>query len=142
MIFLNKELLMSAPKPFSQKVKEANTALCSAPKPQQPSVTGNISQESERRSSLTTSARSATTKITVRYDVGFNNFLSIRGHGADLHWDRGVKLKNVKPDLWVWESPLPFHACEFKVLINDQHYEVGSNHIIESGSAFEYTPKF
>lgn len=130
---------MSTPKPFPPQKKEANTALCS---PSQQQSSSNTSSENERRSSLTTSPKSATTKVTVKYDVGFNNFLSIRGHGADLHWDRGVKLKNVKADLWVWETPLPFHACEFKVLINDQHYEVGNNHIIESGSAFEYTPRF
>lgn len=82
------------------------------------------------------------TRIIIKYDVGFNNSLSLRGKGANLSWDRGVSLKNVKPDEWVWETETSFATCEFKVLINDRQYEAGNNHTLACGASIQYTPKF
>ncbi len=82
------------------------------------------------------------TQIVVKYDVGMNNTLSIRGNGAGLSWDRGVPLKNVGPDEWVWETNAPFSDCEFKVLINDQSFECGENHHLGPGAKLQYTPSF
>ncbi|MBS4168187.1 CBM20 domain-containing protein [Parachlamydia sp. AcF125] len=81
-------------------------------------------------------------RVVIRYDVGFNNHLYIRGNGADLSWDKGIKLKNIKADEWIWETEIPFHACEFKVLINDQIYEEGDNHPLQYKGCVEFTPKF
>ncbi|MBS0605071.1 MAG: hypothetical protein JSS60_08590 [Verrucomicrobia bacterium] len=82
------------------------------------------------------------TRVTIRYDVGFSNNLFIRGHGAGLSWDRGVLLKNIGPDEWIWEASNPFGDCEFKVLINDRLYEAGENHHLHDGVWLQYTPKF
>lgn len=82
------------------------------------------------------------TRITVKYDVGFNNVLYLRGQGANLSWDRGVALKNVKADEWVWETDANFSSGEFKVLINDRLYETGTNHPFKAGANINYTPKF
>jgi hypothetical protein len=79
------------------------------------------------------------TRITVRYNAGYDNNLFIRGSGAGLSWDQGVMLKNIGPDEWVWE---PNGPCEFKVLINDQQFESGENHHVPDGIALQYTPKF
>ncbi len=86
--------------------------------------------------------RTATTRVTVKFDVGFGNILFIRGKGASLSWDKGVMLRNSKPDEWVWETNTPFSACEFKVLINDSEYEIGDNHPLTQGASIQYTPKF
>lgn len=83
-----------------------------------------------------------TTRVVVKYDVGFKNALYIRGHGAGLTWERGRLMKNIGPDTWVWETDSPIHECEFKVLINDQHYEAGENHHLKHGKHVEYTPRF
>lgn len=82
------------------------------------------------------------TRITIRYDVGFSNALYLRGNGAHLSWDKGVLLKNLGSDIWFWETSLPFTSCEFKVLINDQEYEIGDNHILSCGATVQYTPMF
>lgn len=92
--------------------------------------------------SLTAHKKGPITRIIVKYDVGFNNSIFLRGEGAGLNWDRGIMLKNIKFDEWVWETNLPFTNCEFKVLINDRQYELGENHHLHCGTSFEYTPHF
>jgi len=81
-------------------------------------------------------------RIKIKYDVGFNNALYIRGAGGKLSWDKGQKLQNVGKDEWVWEIDLPSEGCEFKVLINDQKFEVGENHHLAGGTVVQYTPRF
>ncbi len=83
-----------------------------------------------------------TTRITVKFDAGFPNNLFIRGRGADLNWDKGIQLSNVRADEWVWETDRPFTTCEFKILINDELYEAGENHVLQCGSQMIYTPRF
>jgi hypothetical protein len=82
------------------------------------------------------------TRVTIRYNVGYSNHLFIRGNGAGLSWTHGRMLKNIGPDEWVWETNVPFSDCEFKVLINDRHFESGENHHIHEGIVLQYTPKF
>jgi hypothetical protein len=87
-------------------------------------------------------AKKTKTKIVVRYDVGFHNFLSVRGKGANLSWERGIPLKNIKADEWVWETDAAFTSGEFKILLNDHHYEIGANHSLSHGASVQYSPKF
>ncbi len=82
------------------------------------------------------------TRVVVKSDVGFGNQLFIRGQGANLSWDRGLPLKNIKQDEWVWETDSSFNSCEFKILINDFTYESGENHLLDCGATIQYTPKF
>lgn len=82
------------------------------------------------------------TRIIVKYDVGFQNTLYIRGKGANLSWEKGIELKNIAFDEWLWETETPFTTCEFKVLINDRFYEGGDNHTLDCGSSVQYCPKF
>jgi hypothetical protein len=89
-----------------------------------------------------TGAKGGKTRIIVKYDVGFNNTLYIRGKGANLSWTRGLPLKNIKADEWVWETDAPIQAGEFKILINDQMYENGPNHQLNGGNAVQIKPQF
>lgn len=85
-----------------------------------------------------------TTRIVVQCDVGFANTVYLRGDGVPaLSWEKGIPLKNVKADEWVWETTDPFAAnAHFKVLINDKTYEVGENHTITSGTSMRINPRF
>lgn len=86
---------------------------------------------------------SGITRIIVQYDVGLNNSLFLRGQGlTNLSWDKGLELKNIKPDEWIWETDKPFSNCEFKVLINDNIYEIGENHSVIKGESIRINPKF
>jgi hypothetical protein len=82
------------------------------------------------------------TQVTVRYNVGYGNQLYIRGRGANLSWEKGIPLKNVKANEWIWETETSFSHCEFKVLINDRNYENGENHYLNPGASIIYTPHF
>jgi hypothetical protein len=80
-------------------------------------------------------------RITVKIDVGLGNWLTIRGCGGGLGWDKGVPLKNMGPDVWVWET-CTYDDVEFKLLINDAHWECGDNHRCSGGESVTVTPLF
>lgn len=129
--------MLNKPKSDTKSGKSGETSCCNPqnPCPESQEQLWGLPQKSQ-------SQHGNKTRITVRYDVGFSNILYLRGKGANLSWDRGVQLKNVKPDLWVWETEAPFSQIEFKVLINDRVYEEGENRTLKSGSQVEYTPRF
>ena len=51
-------------------------------------------------------------------------------------------MKNIGPNQWVWESDRPFSTMQFKVLVNDNWYEVGNNHTVAFGQEVNFTPQF
>lgn len=82
------------------------------------------------------------TRIIAEFDTGFGNTLYIRGKGANLSWDKGLPMRNVKANEWVWESDVIFPTGEFKILINDSRYETGHNHALYCGTTVKHTPRF
>jgi hypothetical protein len=84
----------------------------------------------------------AKTRLTIRFDCGFPNRVTIRGSGCNLSWKKGIPLKNIKADEWLFETDEDFQKCEFKVLLNDEIYETGQNRILVCGTSSHYTPKF
>lgn len=86
--------------------------------------------------------KSKKTRLLVKFDCGFNNWVTIRGEGAGLSWKEGTPLKNVTSDEWVFETDAPFTNCEFKVLINDEIYESGPNHPLICGTSTQHIPFF
>jgi hypothetical protein len=123
------------------------TTSCCQPvtKPDQPPARTYPSQSTKQHSDMHTESyhkNTSKTRITIKYDVGYPNQLFIRGKGANLNWDKGQLLKNIKRDEWVWETDAHFTNCEFKILINDRVYENGDNHHLNAGSTLVYTPHF
>lgn len=136
----DEELLPSSNKP---KTAPSKSELSIRPKNSSNPLTENKQPfATEPYPPLEARKKGPTTRIIVKYDVGFNNSIYLRGDGADLSWEKGVMLKNVRFDEWVWETNTPFSKCEFKVLINDRQYELGENHPLHCGTSFEYTPSF
>lgn len=83
------------------------------------------------------------TTLTIKYDCGFSNYLTIRGAGTrELSWKQGIPLKNIKSDEWVYEFNEPVNHCEFKILINDEIYECGDNHLLTNGNHHQIVPHF
>lgn len=123
---------------MSTKEHTMKPSCCQTPKSQL--TKSNIAADTSSTSVKTHSGPK--TRITINYDAGFPNGLYLRGHGANLSWDKGILLKNVKADEWIWETNVPFTSCEFKVLINDSQYEIGQNHTLTCGASIRYTPNF
>lgn len=103
-------------------------------KTEQDKSVSNLLKMNEKKSKLT--------RIVINYDVGFSNNLFIRGNGANLSWSKGIMLRNTGSDEWTWEMNQTFDSCEFKVLVNDSHYEQGDNHLLTCGDCIQYTPQF
>jgi hypothetical protein len=130
---------------LTKKTKDFYPEQSSNPAPAE--ATASTSQQSQNpakspAASYEKRKGAATTRVIVKYDVGFGNALFIRGKGINLNWNKGILLRNTKKDEWVWETDAPFSACEFKVLLNDREFELGDNHPLTQGSAIQYAPKF
>lgn len=128
---------------ITKKPQDLQTA--TAPTKQTPMGTccgGEIATTPDKQNTSFPSSKSQKTRVVVKYDVGFNNTIHIRGNGANLSWDKGTPMKNSKTDEWIWECDCTFSKAEFKVLINDKIYESGPNHVLECGAIVQLTPKF
>ena len=102
-------------------------------------------QKPEKKDHNSTSSlkkQGPTTHLKIIYNVGYPNNLFIRGQGAGLSWEKGIALKNINENEWIWETNEIFPVCHFKLLINDVHFENGDNHEIRCGSTMEYAPTF
>lgn len=150
-MFINKKVEKNETSKAPQKTTQAKNSAKTTPSSdsESSSLLGkseavHASQSHTISETLSTGAkkRGPITRIIVKYDVGFNNAIYLRGEGANLNWNHGVILKNIKADEWCWETDLLFNKCEFKVLINDRQYELGENHKLQCGTSYVYTPSF
>jgi len=95
-----------------------------------------------KRVSKKDSSQNKKTLVIVKFDCGYHNHLSIRGEGAGLSWFHGTHLKNIKADEWIFEIRFPGHEIEYKILINDQVFEIGENRKVKNGETVIIHPKF
>lgn len=82
------------------------------------------------------------TTICANIDVGFGNSLHIRGEGAGLNWEKGLRMQCVADDRWLitlGESARPF---VFKFLINDEVWSTGEDYTLAPGGSATYAPTF
>lgn len=84
-----------------------------------------------------------TTRIVVQLDKNIAKSIYLRGEGiSTLSWERGVELQQFHENEWVFETNEVFSTGEFKLLINDQTYELGESHILYPGASIRINPKF
>lgn len=106
-----------------------------------------MSKKNKHKNGCTKSERSGSstmrTTIIVHLDCGFPNSLYLRGEGCpSISWLNGTPLHNVKCDEWIWETDETFDEIFFKILLNDQTFELGDDHQLVCGDTLEYTPRF
>ncbi|MDR1433387.1 MAG: hypothetical protein LBI61_03580 [Puniceicoccales bacterium] len=82
-------------------------------------------------------------KVVANVDVGFGNYLYIRGDGCGLSWDRGVEMESVDGSHWLWECECGCgkKCFEFKVLVNDERWSSGEN-FVAIATMNEIAPQF
>ena len=90
----------------------------------------NVKSKAQVRLSPTKTAVSKI-KIVAQVDIGFGNYLYLRGDGCGLSWDKGVVMTPAADDRWEWECVCPISArgFEFKFLINDSLWSTGDNYV-------------
>jgi alpha-amylase len=89
------------------------------------------------------------TVFRAKYDVGWGHDLYIRGDMMPLSWSKGIKMRWMDGNVWIWEThAYPANTeIAFKVLIDDERWEIigdqpFKNHEAESGKVMEITPIF
>ena len=88
------------------------------------------------------SSPSKLTRIIVKYNVGWGNQLYIRGTGAGLTWHKGVLMQCVGEDEWLWEQLVSKGGLKFKVLVNDEVWNLDDDSSVEAGETVIFHPKF
>jgi hypothetical protein len=87
-------------------------------------------------------SRPVTTTVAGCIDVGFGNELYIRGEGAGLNWDKGVRMTCVANDCWQISLAESSRPIAFKFLINDVAWCSGPDFTVEPGTHALLTPQF
>lgn len=82
------------------------------------------------------------TTVVAGIDVGFGNKLFIRGEGPGLSWDQGVLMDCKSSDSWVWSTKAASRAFPYKLLINDQQWSIGEDHVANAGQQNAVVPAF
>ncbi|TAK28017.1 MAG: alpha/beta hydrolase [Myxococcaceae bacterium] len=81
------------------------------------------------------------TTLRVHYPVGARS-LSLRGDLAGLSWERGVSLTRVTADVWEWSSDEVARSFEWKPLLDDREWSIGSNYRASPGATLDIYPRF
>jgi len=137
------KLNMNTPQPnLSEDQPKKSGGCCMGSTPCAPPAQNTLFKPNATKPATETPSKTPKTRVVIKYDVGYNNSLSLRGKGANLSWDKGLLLKNVSANEWVWETDTLFTTGEFKVLINDTQYELGANHTLTCGANIQYIPRF
>ncbi len=134
----------SATKP---KAVKAKAAVVVAPKPKTKSTPNKVAPEVAKPiASIATPIPAApatvSTTIVAAIDVGFGNFLTLRGEGAGLSWDVGRPLTCVNQDRWCITLPDASGPIVCKFLLNDETWNTGENYTLLPGSSVVLDPVF
>ncbi len=82
------------------------------------------------------------TVIRVHYDVGWGNFIAIRGDKSPLSWEMGKQAHWTPGNIWEYKALGLKGPFEFKSLINDYQWEQGDNHKGEACKMNDVYPTF
>ncbi len=82
------------------------------------------------------------TFISAKIDIGFGNYLYIRGEGPGLNWDHGIAMDCVGSDLWTTTVKNAATPVVFKLLVNDLSWSTGEDYVAQPGQSLTITPAF
>lgn len=103
-----------------------------------------LQQETVRKTEVVKSSSVPITYITVKYNAGYGNSLSMCGTGPNMSWeaDKALLLRCVGDDTWVYETSSSFEPFHFKILLNGKVWEEGDDHIVSKDKPVEIVPRF
>jgi hypothetical protein len=134
------------PKPAKTKAIKLPSKQESLPAHQTPEVTGKQAtikpRSNEGQADEALLPTEQITTIQAKTDVGFGNWLFIRGQGDGLSWDKGLPLRCLDGSAWVWSTKQAKGNMVFKLLLNDQVWAKGEDMVVEAGRKIEIVPVF
>lgn len=84
-----------------------------------------------------------TTVIKVHYNAGWGRKITIRGDGDPFNWEEGVEAVWSENDCWTYSFEMePGWELEYKVLLDDALWMIGSNQYIQAGECKHLFPFF
>lgn len=95
-----------------------------------------------KKAAKKTATKKSVTTVIVKYDVGMENTVVLRGDGPGLSWDTGTIMENVDADTWQWTSSAVKKAFDVKFLINDTEWSQGENFVVKPGTTSGFSPSF
>lgn len=103
-----------------------------------------VAKKAAKKSAAKKAVASKRSKTVVEalIDVGFGNLLYIRGDAPGLSWETGVPMDCGGPESWSISMSDVNSSFEYKVLLNDIHWESGSNNTAKPGSTTSTSPSF
>eukprot|EP01086_Lenisia_limosa_P017448 TRINITY_DN8661_c0_g1_i1.p1 TRINITY_DN8661_c0_g1~~TRINITY_DN8661_c0_g1_i1.p1 ORF type:complete len:331 (-),score=4.48 TRINITY_DN8661_c0_g1_i1:48-1040(-) len=117
-----------------------------------------LSENMTRRYRHILATELVTTRITVEIDVGWGNYVAIRGapkgniplvfrtgwENWSVSWKVGEPLINRGPSHWVWMTKaIPAgEIADIKILVNDSIWQLGDNIRVKGGDDITIKPKF
>lgn len=82
------------------------------------------------------------TTIVASVDVGFGNALFLRGDGPGLSWSKGVPLDCKNDSTWEIAMTGLTESFDYKLLINDECWDIGDNSTATIGKVNKISPRF
>lgn len=101
-----------------------------------------VKKTAAKKAAKKPAAKKSATSITVKYDVGMGNYLTLRGDGPGLSWETGTIMENLDAETWQWKTSKAKTAFGVKFLINDTTWSLGENEVIEPGTESGFSPSF
>ncbi len=151
---LNKEWALENEQ-YKKMSEEINTAFCEKLKILRTDLDDGLKQHTQLREHCIQQLSKASpintptyqhpiTYITIKYNAGFGNSLSICGTGPQMSWDvqKALPLRCVGDDIWVYETNANFQEFNFKIVLNNKFWEKGSDHLVRQDNPQQITPHF
>lgn len=100
----------------------------------------NRSVQAEKSQEISPNIVLPNVPVGVNYDGSGKLF--IRGTGPGMSWEKGLEMKNPEAGKWTFETSEVFKQFSFKVVLNDQQWEQGEDHLAENAKTLEISPRF
>lgn len=91
---------------------------------------------------LTMVGPASATTVRVHFDVGYGNWVALRGSAAPLSWAAGVNATWTTGNVWVYSWPDASGDIDLKPLVNDVTWSTGGNYRVKKASTVDIYPFF
>jgi len=132
------------PAPATKPAAPAPKAAAPVPAAKKSTVAPKIKEPSAPVAAPAVVAKPKGARVTIvaEIDVGFGNFVTIRGEEPALHWGKGLHLGNISEGKWEIVLTSVEKPFEFKFLVNDLNWSVGENFTASPGDTLTLSPGF